>query len=471
MPCWSDHLSNESRSLLTPCSYDNQDKNNGEPGKSGWQLCDEDFESAINSLEASTAAIEKQCKLLEAQKQALQEIQARNATAHQSEDSQRQHFNKLTREKAQAELKTAELAKTLHSRVERSLKQAESSTDNIQPTADRTLERDDRLLDGLEKVLPQLSLPNGNPEHADEVGSLCQALITHSNAEIHSRIDATYSAAVQTHGSQANGIHVQEAESQRASLRAELEELCREIDGLSSMAVDTQYRIPISKALQAASSDSDGERAMCSEYLGSTLQYLTARLEAMDDQTQQVRAHSAAVKTMARVLEIVLAIAVDKKQLSQQNSQSPTKLSQRGLKPLRLVQANLSESHDPATQLLRHLDIRTSESDDSMRLSELIGAAVIEKNGKLLSLSASSEQRITDQVVQSLDITESSLQTLLSVVYAYSPFKTVSLVQNDLTEGIDRLEQKTRTMGEQMRDLDADKITRTMREAQQTLLK
>lgn len=131
----------------------------------------EDFESAISALEASTASIEKQCQLLEAQKNALLEIQARNAS-NKADGVKAQRSSKFTREKSHAEFEASELADALQSKIERSLKQCEGATDGIQSTVERVLEKDDRLLDGLQKVLPQLADAVAGSENVDEIERL-----------------------------------------------------------------------------------------------------------------------------------------------------------------------------------------------------------------------------------------------------------------------------------------------------------
>ena len=433
-------------------------------------MSNEDFESAIASLEASTVSIEKQCRILEAQKQALQDIQARKAASKQSESIKAQRSTKVVREKAQIELEATELADSLQSQVDRSLKQAESAINNIQPTVERVFEKDDRLLDGLEKALQQISAPAGGSGTSDEVERLCQALVTFSSEEIHSRIDAAYETAVQGDESHTNGSNGHDMVKQRDSLRLELEELCREVDGLSTMAVDAQYRTPISKALKAANSDSENDRALWTEYLSATLQYLTGRLEAMGDEAQNTRSQYNALKAVSTTLKGVLAISVEDKEHAKVSVRSPMKPSQRGLKPLRLVQANLSEPQDPAAQLLRSLDIKTSNSSESTQLAEEIDKVAGDKSDKLLSLANSSEQGISDQVVRSISKADADVQVLLSAVYAYSPYSSISLVNGEGTDGIDGLEQKTRTLGEEMRQSNVDGLMKTIRKKQQALL-
>ena len=452
-------------------SHERQERPRISLSNSGQQLSDEDFESAIALLEASTASIEKQCKSLEAQKQALEAIQARNATTMDSDGAKSQRYHRITREKAQLEFATAELVDSMQSQIEISLKQAESATKSIQPSIDRVFEKDDRLLDGLEKALQQVSVPLSGSETSEEVERLCNGLIACSSAEIHHRINTAYRSALQGYAVQSNGANGQDLTNQRDSLRAELDELCREVDGLSTMAVENQYRAPISRALGSAKSDFDTERCTWTEYLSSTLQHLTARLEAMNDGSQSFRSHLSALKTVSKALNGVLSISVDQKESLKAFSRSPTKQSQKGLKPLRLVQANLLESQDPAVQLLRQLDIRLPEPKDAAQLLDNLGPAVLEKSRKLSSFSGNSEQDVSDQATQSLTEVGQDVQSLLSAVFAYSPYATINLVNGECAKGVDRLEQKTQSLGDEMRQLGTDQISRDIRSGQEAFLK
>jgi hypothetical protein len=253
-------------------------------------------------------------------------------------------------------------------------------------------------------------------------------------------------------------------------MRAELEELCREIDGLSTMVVESQYRTPILKALEAAKTDSDDDKAQWMQYMRATLQYLTARLECLEDGTQQLRSQHSALKTVSTALDGILAMTVDRKQPSKSLSQSPSKASQKGLKPLRLVQANLSESQDPAAQLLRHLDVRATDSRDAVQLAESLETAMREKDRNLSTLAARTETTVADQISRSIAKANANAQPLLSGVYAYSPFGNFNLVSNEATEGIAQLERKTQSLSDAMRELDVERIGRVIREKQQLLL-
>ncbi|KAK1090648.1 hypothetical protein LTR48_007887, partial [Friedmanniomyces endolithicus] len=228
-------------------------------GPTGRPLSDSDFEAAIASLEASTAAIDKQCQLLETQKQALTELKARN-TNRDGSTAARDRQKKLVREKAQLDFAVDELADALQSKLQASIKQIDATVSSLPLSIDRILEKDDRILDGLQKLLPKLSDTGADQDVCEEVDRLCQALTVLSVQEIRLRMDDAYRASAGSPANETNGQTV-EIERQRQSLRLELDELSQEIDSLATMAVDGQFRVPILRELQATKSEAESDRS------------------------------------------------------------------------------------------------------------------------------------------------------------------------------------------------------------------
>lgn len=357
---------------------------------------------------------------------------------------------------------------SLQSKFRAATKHSESATGNAQPNVERVLEKDDRLLDGLEKVLPHLSWGGGNDASAEEMEKLCQALKILISSDIRARIDAAYLEGASQNSASANGANGKYSRESRqlTSVNAELEELCREIEGLSTMAVDNQYHNPIVSATSTAKADAEIEKAAWAEYLSSAINYSTGRMEHLLKQLEDQRAHSSATKAISAALEQVLEASKDRHDDSQHGPKSPVKSMQKGLKPLRLVQANLSDAQDPASQLLRQLEVRLPGELDTSNLSD----ASSEKLDKLLALRASSERSISDHIAHSLSTTEHDAQQLLRAVFAHSQYGSAHLESKEVRSGLDGLESQTQGVSERMRILDIEGITKATGERQAKLL-
>ncbi|KAK0943651.1 hypothetical protein LTR29_004823 [Friedmanniomyces endolithicus] len=449
-------------------------------GSPGRPLSDGDFEAAIASLEASTVAIDKQCQLLETQKQALTELKARNASRDGS-TAARDRSKKLLREKAQLEFAVDELADALQSRLQASSKQIDVTVSSLPLSIDRILEKDDRILDGLEKLLPKLSDTDADQNAGEEIDRLCQVLTLLSAQEIRLRIDDAYRASAGSPPTKPNG-QTTEAEQQQRILRLELDELSQEIDNLATMAVDTQFRAPILRDLQATKCEAETDRARCGEFVSTTLQYLTTRLIALEQHSQHIHTHQRAIAELTSALETTTRTPPSAPTTSQQTRQAaqqtappqsspatPTS-SAKGLKPLHLVRANFSEPADHVAQLLRSFEIRVGDTTDTDKLAGTLELAARSRRVRLIQLRESTERAVSEQLAETVGKADGDVEDLLQALYAHSTFGTVGLVDPEVAGGLVRLERRTQGLGEEMRRLDGDGIARVVRERQREVL-
>ena len=436
---------------------------------SGRPLSDEEFEHAISSLESSTAAIDTQCQIMEAQKRALLEFKARNKTnddrVSRFDSLKPQH--KLSRDKAQLDLELDQMSSALHERLRSSMAQAENASTNLPSKVERLLERDDRMLDGLQKIVPKLQGNDGDSQGLDQVERLCEAFTILEGKAIRAQIDATYKRCLSeptTNGHASNNGREQQA------VRDELAELSSEIDGLLMLVAENYYRTPITKRLGSARTESHGEAARWSEYLGSTLHYLASRLESLSEHFQHLHAHRAALAAVSQTLDKTLAVPSTKTQDAPQTSTSKFAQAQKGLKPLRLVQANLPEAPDASAQLLRHLDIRQPDAADVAKLSQTLHNVKLERHDKLTAFASSTDESLTKLLGESLSRADVDARDLLSAVFAHSQYGERKLVDEDVQRELDVLEGRTQTVGEQMRHLDVDGLASDVRRLQRSVL-
>ena len=438
---------------------------------SGRPLSDEDFEHAISSLESSTAAIDAHYQLMLAQKQALLDFKARNTTStEQGRSEPGKPEQKLARDKAQLDLELTQLSDSLHERLRLSMNQAESASADLPLKFERLLEKDDRTLDSLQKIIPKLQENATDSETLDQINKLCHAFTVLETRAIRAKINATYKNGLRdASGAKTNG-HTPNDHQEQSAVRAELAELSSEIDGLVALVTENHYRIPITRRIGNARTESHGEAARWSEYLGSTLHYLTARLESLNEQFQHVHAHRAALDSISQTLDKTLA-APSTKLENAQPTVTKAAQAQRGLKPLRLVQANLPEAPDASAQLLRHLDLRQSDSvADATKLSQVLQNAKVDRQDKLAAFASSTEESITKLIGESLSKADVDAKDLLGAVFAHSQHGERRLVDEDVQRELDVLEGRTQTVGEQMRRLDMEGLSSEVRRLQRSVL-
>lgn len=437
-------------------------------------VLDPEFEGAIASLEASTAAIETQCALLEVQKQALAQLCSREKVSAEASSVAEHQNRKVAREKAQVDLEVEEVAGTLQERLSSLQRQSEGVVGGLPSTVTRVLEKDDRLLDGLQELGPKLEVSEDETMRLEEVEHLCQALILLQGKSIRSRIDTAYQESLDSELSEGmkGDTDDQNVHDDIQTTRAELDELCSEIDGLLTMVVDHEYRNRVTRSLRDSGNEATSELARWAEYLVSTLQYLAARLETADEHVQGLKAYHGALRDVHTALTDV--IKTSSNPISQKGppvtAQATSKPAKNGLKPLLLVKANISDPSDPATQLLRHLEVRPGGINDSAKLNEALAKADFEREDRLAALSATTVSSMTKQVADSLAKADADLDDLHGAVHAHSKYASIRLADPLLAGELEQLELETSKLGEQMRKLDLEAVGRSVKDKQKAFV-
>lgn len=463
--------------LTFPGSYEKQGKHSrrrggDDAGLAGRPLSDADFEAAINSLEASTAAIEQQSKLLQSQKHAFQELKSRHSSNSIPSQGHEKRSKRLAREKTQFEFEGNELSESIRLRLQSLQKQTDSSSIGIPSAVDRILDKDDRLLDGLQTVIPKLNTTDQSDCHMAEVERLCQSLAVLSTREIRARIDATYTSTLASATNPENTTHEDEEDKAHTdALRAELNELSTEISSLAAMAVDTHHRIPLTRALSARRIHTQNDQANWTLYIADMLQQLTARLEALEEHIQHLHIHRAALSHASTIFDTISAIPNNRRQ-SSADKPSPARQFQKTLKPLRVTQmqgghgSNNSQQqqshHDPTNALLRNLEIRNPTTanhftDPTILPSTLVNT-VRTRSTRLTELENTTERAITDQIAAALSAVDRDQMDLLRAVHLHAPYARVRLEDGESRGMVEALEASTQDLGRAMRGLDVGKI-------------
>lgn len=451
----------------------------------GRPLDDDELEAAIDSLEASTAAIDRQCQIMEQQKVALQKLKSQNTHSDSSFLAQEKRLQKYTREKAQLDFEIDELSATTKDRLRTCMKQTDATTGSLDASLNRLLEKDDRLIDGLQKLLPKLADTALDRDETQEVEQLCATLTDLSVSSIRSRLDSTYRQTLleYTRRQKSTSMTLTDQQAkQRETLRAELEELGGEIEGLVTIVIDNQYRKSLKSGLTSARSEGHAQKAKWAEYTVTALVYLKDRLDAISGHVQHLHAHRAALRSISRTLEEAIAVTEQARPGAANNNTPSTPTNRdrtnaaKGLKPLRLVQANISETQDPVISFLHEHNIRVGggggePAADLSKLTPLLDAAISNQTATLDALQKTTEETMTTSILQSLAKSDADLHALLSAVYASSPYGEIKLIDTQTQAALEELEHQTQCIGDEMRELDIEGIARAVKRKQEEALK
>jgi hypothetical protein len=236
-------------------------------------LQEPDLESAINSLETSTAAIEKQTAILEAQRDALRKLQDLNREPTSTISDNDEKRAQQSRAKAQLDLETNELTENIQQRVTVTRRHAESSLNLLKTSTKRQLDKDDRLLDGLQKVMFKLAPLKSSEKQLPDFNTLSHALVKLESKIIKDRTNTTYLEVLDGLSNETDGFEHEsnaQAAQEAYALAEELESLITEVDSVLEMTISRRYRAPIVNALKLSDAQAQLEQQSWLEYVCSS---------------------------------------------------------------------------------------------------------------------------------------------------------------------------------------------------------
>jgi hypothetical protein len=252
-------------------------------------LQEPDFESAINSLETSTTAIEKQTAILEAQRDALRKLQHlnREPTATLSDNDEKRANQART--KAQLDLETNELTENIQQRVTVTRRHAESSLNLLKTSSRRQLDKDDRLLDGLQKVMFKLAPLESSGKRLPDFNTLSHALVKLESKIIKDRANTTYLEVLDGLANETDDLEHQsnaQAAQEAYALAEELESLITEVDSVLEMTIGRRYRAPIVNALKLSDAQAQLEQQSWLEYVCTILSPMMSKARGTDTESR-----------------------------------------------------------------------------------------------------------------------------------------------------------------------------------------
>ncbi|THY06333.1 hypothetical protein D6D01_09907 [Aureobasidium pullulans] len=426
-----------------------------------------DFENAINTLEASTAAIEKQTAILEAQRNALRKLQALNQEPVSTTSESDEKKSSQARTKAQLDLETNELTEVIQQRVGVTKRHAESSLNLLKTSSQRQLDKDDRLLDGLQKVMFKLAPLESTEAQLPDFNLLSNALVKLEGKIIKDRTNATYIETLNSLAGETDGFEHDDnaqAAQEAYALAEELESLITEVDSVLEMTISRRYRAPIVNALKLSDAQAQLERQSWLEYVVRTLHELAQKTEDLASCTQDALAYTSAISHVSEALVQTLPPSI------QPPSRLDRKQSVRGPSPKKNMNPILHRqgAKDPALEILGYHGIRipVESGSDGDVVSQALRSAIFERQSRLHDLQRSTEQSVAAQVAESINMANGEMQNLLGVLYAHSPYATVHLADSQAKDRLEHLDHEIEGLGDGIKRLDVDRLA----EAEQTRL-
>ena len=189
-----------------------------------------------------------------------------------------------------------------------------------------------------------------------------------------------------------------------------------------------------------------------------TLDELAQKTEDLASCTQDALAYTSAITQVSDALVKTLPPPTIPP------SRLDRKPSNRGASPIKSTNPILHRqgAKDPAVEILGYYGIRlpAESGTDHDAVSQVLRSAILERQSRLQDLSKSTELSLAAQVAESINLADGELQTLMGALYAYSPYTTVHLADNQVKQRLEHLDHDIENLGDGIKRLDVDRLAK-----------
>ncbi|KZM21069.1 uncharacterized protein EKO05_0011157 [Ascochyta rabiei] len=400
-----------------------QYESEGEPAR---PFLDHEIASAIESLQSSTTAIEEQCKVLEAQRDALMRLKALEKPNLDVEHARNERKRREGQEKTRLDVAVDDVSTIITEQLTDAQRDMESEKSALKSYVAERLTSDDQILSRLPNIVSTIVSEPGVSEDEKSVEQWCKAIISFRTAEIKARVDTVYLTSL-SEDTNRSASHESEAELQgcKEALQAELEELHAEVVSVAEMVVEHELRKPMVEVKERKEKERTLAQTAWLNYVLSTLDYMGKRLDIVSassadaDEFQQAIAHisKAASKRMPDV-----------------HAPRPTPIKRRtssvplsAFTPMTKLKPTPSLDLPAALQdALRKAGI-SFHHDSLEALQDALILARAEREKKAAEHFQATATTTHEQVAERLSKADCDLRIIMDVLYAHTPFQQVSL--------------------------------------------
>lgn len=230
-----------------------QYESEGEPIR---PLLDHEIAAAIESLQTSTSAIEEQCRVLEAQREALTRLKALDKPNLAAEHIRNERRRKEGQEKARLDVAIDDVSTAITEQLTDAQRELDSEKSALKIYAAERLASDDQILSRLPNILSTIIAESEVSEDEKSLEQWCKAIVSFRAAEIKARVDVVYMNSLSERSTTGlPGGSGPELQERKAALQAELEELHAEVTSIAEMVVEHELRKPIIEVKQRKEKD------------------------------------------------------------------------------------------------------------------------------------------------------------------------------------------------------------------------
>ncbi|KAF2125125.1 hypothetical protein P153DRAFT_400611 [Dothidotthia symphoricarpi CBS 119687] len=412
-----------------------QYETDGEPTR---PILDHDISSAIHSLQSSTAAIEEQCKVLEAQKSALVKLKALNKPNIDAEHAKNERRRKEGQEKARLDVTVDDVVTTITDQLTDIQREIDTDKSTMKSYLTERFTSDDQILSRLPGIVSQVLTEVEVSEDEKSIEQWCKAIIAFRTATIKARVGTVYMNSLSSYSPKdVPDVSEDELEEQKTALQAEMDELHSEIASVAEMVVEHELRKPLTEIKERGDRERTQARAAWLNYVLSTLNYMGKRLDTVTTQTKDIDEFQHAVthinnEASKRMPDI------------HTEAKTPTR-SRTGSGPLlsltpgpKFKPAKFLELPVALQDALRHADISFIKNKIET-LQDLLVKTQKERANQLQDHYTSTSTSTHEKLAERLSKADGDLRVILDVLYKHTSFQQVKLSNPDLEEELQRM--------------------------------
>ncbi|KAF2098791.1 hypothetical protein NA57DRAFT_76030 [Rhizodiscina lignyota] len=388
---------------------------------------EDDLLSAIESLESSTAAIEKHQKVLEGQKSALQQLIGRNFS-HESVETERDEHPGLPDAHESSRLKVAveETVESINEDVSTTSDMVTSTVRSLATYASERLSSDDQTLEAISK----LDLQNSQgPQMTDTkiIEQWCRSLVSFRTAEVKARIESIYNSAVTEASEGAVDTSLDSnSQQEKDALQSELQTLREEIASVAEMVVENELRKPVVTFIERSASERVRAQREWLDYVLSSFRYIIGRLDCLEACASDLNVFHSALREINEALEssqsenISDAVATPTTSHKTRHTSAYSEVIRAGRK------GSATLDDDDILRLLRNLDIDIPSKTNSTAHA-IVANSLASRSTRLQTQFTAAELSTLQTLGEYLEHQDANAQSALSTLYANTAYWTKSL--------------------------------------------
>lgn len=228
-------------------------------------ILDHELASAIESLQSSTATIEEQCKILEAQKATLLKLKALDKPNLNVEHARNERRRKEGQEKVRLDVAVCitnpheklftdmpyqidDISTYIGDQLAECQKELDMDKTSLSDYLADRFSSDDQILSRLPGLVAKIVIEPDGSDDEKSIDQWCKAIVSFRTGEIKARVDTVFLSSLANGGKNGHaGASEADLLERKTALQAEMEDLHSEIASVAEMVVEHEMRKPMNE--------------------------------------------------------------------------------------------------------------------------------------------------------------------------------------------------------------------------------